>query len=615
MIAAAGPLDGVVFPLEDSLSVGRDGSNTLAIDDQALSRRHCAIEPHGETWVLRDLDSRNGSYINGAPVRERVLEHGDRIRVGRSVFQFLAGSESSGVGWDAQPERPPGDTVVLRPEEAPSPPPQCLDIVLRLLTALPGSRGREPLERLLLESIVEVAPADQAVILLAGDQPGEFVSALSLDGEGDSGRRPQVSRTLAGRVMTEGVGILCNDISGLDDLARAASLRKMRIRSVVAVPLRRVGGVFGVVYLMRGDAAQPFTTEHLQVLTGLAGAVAAPLENALRIELLEAENQRLRDQIHVQHDMVGDGARMREVFAFVAKAAPSHSTVLVRGESGTGKELVARAIHRNSPRANRPFVAINCAALNEALLESELFGHERGAFTGAVAQKRGKLEEAHGGTLFLDEAGELAPASQAKLLRVLQEREFERVGGTRTIPADIRLVAATNRDLEAMVKRGEFRQDLYYRLNVVALVMPPLRERRDDIAGLAEHFVAKHARRVGRAVKGVSPEARAVLKRYDWPGNVRELENAIERALVLGSGEYVLPDDLPETVLEAGGGERGAEQAGFHAQVTQAKKEIVLRALDQAGGSFVDAARLLDLHPSNLHRLIRNLGLRSELDR
>jgi len=293
----------------------------------------------------------------------------------------------------------------------------------------------------------------------------------------------------------------------------------------------------------------------------------------------------------------------------VAKVAGKDTTVLIRGESGTGKELVARAVHLNSARAGRPFVALNCAALAETLLESELFGHEKGAFTGAIAQKRGKLEASDGVTLFLDEVGEVPLSVQVKLLRVLQEREFERVGGTRPIQVNIRLIAATNRDLEAAMKEGRFRPDLYFRLNVVSVTLPPLRERRADIPLLASYFVSKCSTKVGRRVSGISPEARSWLMRYDWPGNVRELENAIEHAVVLGSGEVILPEDLPETILEivlpASGG-----ASAYHDKLQEMKKRLIQDALAQAGGNVTEAARLLVLHPNYLHRLITNLGLR-----
>src|SRR2546421_1793496 len=269
--------------------------------------------------------------------------------------------------------------------------------------------------------------------------------------------------------------------------------------------------------------------DHLELVAAIAGISAVGLENARRLQWLEQENLRLNTEINLEHNMVGEGARMKGVYQFLSRVAPIDSTVLIHGESGTGKELAARAIHRNSPRAAKPFVPINCAAIPEGLLESELFGHERGAFTGAVAQKKGRLEVANGGVVFLDEIGELAPALQVKLLRVLQEREFERVGGIHPIKVDIRLVAATNRDLNDAVRLGEFRQDLYYRLAVVKMTMPPLRERKEDIPMLTRHFVQKYAVRCKMRAKPVSHDAMACLVNYDWPGNVRELENAIER--------------------------------------------------------------------------------------
>jgi len=304
---------------------------------------------------------------------------------------------------------------------------------------------------------------------------------------------------------------------------------------------------------------------------------------------------------------------MKDIFQFLARAAPSDSTVLIDGESGTGKELVAKALHRNSARANKPFVAINCAAIPETLLEDDLFGHEKGAFTGAATQKKGRVEIADGGVLFLDEIGDLAPSLQVKLLRVLQEREFERVGGTHPIKVNIRLIAATNRDLEDAVKKGEFRQDLYYRLAVVSVTMPPLRERREDIPMLTRHFVQKHAMRCRVKARPVSREAMAALVNYEWPGNVRELENAIERALVMGSSDMVLLEDLPESLLEQKAPE-DFEEGKYHASVKEHKKQLILDAIAQTRGNYVEAAGILGVHPNYLHRLIRNLQLKDEIN-
>src|SRR5262245_54036695 len=307
--------------------------------------------------------------------------------------------------------------------------------------------------------------------------------------------------------------------------------------------------------------------------------------------------------------MVGESEQMQGVYQLISRVAPSDSTVLILGESGTGKELAARAVHNLSPRVGKPFVAINCAGLSDTLLESNLFGHEKGAFTGAVAQKKGKLEIADGGTVFLDEMGELPLPLQAKLLRVLQTREFERVGGTRAIKVDIRLIAATNRNLEAAIKNGSFRADLYYRLNVVSLTMPALRDRRDDITLLAHYFVVKYGQKCKRHVRGLVPATKTLLIGYDWPGNVRELENVIERAVLLGSTEMIQPEDLPESLHETTL-LPDVQQTKFHSAAREAKRQIVLNALDQAAGNYTHAAKILGIHPNNLHRLARNLGLK-----
>ncbi len=436
LFAIAGPLEGAFFALpEQEVTVGSDPSNMLVIDEPSVSPRHCAIEGQGEEFRIRGLAGQDCVLVNGYPVEEARLMHGDEVRIGDCLFLFLV----------YESETPP-----------------------------------------------------------------------ALRFERELGR-------------------------------------------------------------------------------------------------LERENLRAQAELSVEHNMVGSSSAMRAVYQFIAKVAPADSTVLVHGESGTGKELVARAIHRNSRRTGKPFLAINCAALTETLLESELFGHEKGAFTGAVAQKRGKLEAADGGTVFLDEIGELAPSLQAKLLRVLQEHEFERVGGTRPIRVEIRVIAATNKDLAEAVRNGAFRQDLYYRLNVVSLTMPPLRDRKEDIPMLATYFAAGYAKRNGRRVLGLSPEAQSLLINYDWPGNVRELENAIERAIVLGSCELILPEDLPDTVR--GPGASPSQKTSYHEAVSAAKRQAVLKAVEQAGGNYTEAAKLLGIHPNNLHRLIRNLDLRNALRR
>lgn len=355
----------------------------------------------------------------------------------------------------------------------------------------------------------------------------------------------------------------------------------------------------------------PASEQYVDTLSSIASLASVALESARETETLRKEVALLAEQIFTT-GIVGDSPPVRRLLQMIGRVAASESTVLILGESGTGKELVARAIHQRSARQARSFVPINCAAITDSLLESELFGHEKGSFTGAVAQKKGRLEMAQGGTVFLDEVGELAPGLQAKLLRVLQERELMRVGGTQPVKLDVRVLAATNRDLAADVRSGTFREDLYHRLNVIALRTPPLRERKEDIPALARHFLAKVCHQCRRRMAGFSPEAEQALLIYDWPGNVRELENAIERAVVLAETDTVLTEDLPEALSETAA---TPGSGAYQQSVGDAKRESILRAYEQSGGEYKAAARLLGIHPNYLLRLVRNLGLKDEIGR
>jgi Nif-specific regulatory protein len=389
-------------------------------------------------------------------------------------------------------------------------------------------------------------------------------------------------------------------------------LRLQGVRSLLCAPMLAGERVLGAIYVDCGQHGARFDGQHLRMLNAVAGLAALAAQRVWRLESLRHENERLRADLHLDTSLVGESAVLRRALERIARIAPSDSTVLLCGESGTGKELAARALHRASPRAARPFVAINCAAIPETLLESELFGYERGAFTGASGQKKGQFELAQGGSIFLDEIGELAPALQAKLLRVLQQREFVRLGGAQPIKVDIRLIAATNQDLRRAAEEGRFRNDLFFRLNVVSITMPSLRERREDIPLLANYLLARCNERCKRRVREISPPAMACLRAYEWPGNVRELENAIEHAVLLGGGDALLPEDLPEVVLE---GQRPASgpSAGYHAALTELKRKLILQAFQQAEGNYTEAAHLLNVHPNYLHRLIRNLNLKAAL--
>jgi Nif-specific regulatory protein len=628
-------LKGTTIELTDTETViGRDPANNIALNDPLVSRRHCSVRKSGAEIQVTDLDSLNGTFVNGEPAREKTLQHADQLKVGSSQFVFLLYEDDVDVATGTSIPLTDAfegqlittmavrldrkDPLHIQPDNmSEALPPNSrlardLAALLRISTAINGIKQAGELERRVLEMLFDVMPVERAAILVTGKNPDDFISGVYRDRVCDSAAPFRISRTIVRQVLHDGVAVMAHDVLSDQQFRPTESLVASQIRSLLCVPLLVFGSKLGVIY---ADTTHPdvHVDEHLlHLLTAIASVTAVALEHARYVEWLEGENRRLQEEINIEHDMVGDSPRMHEVYQFVSKVSSADSTVLIRGESGTGKELVARAIHRNSKRAGRPFVAINCAALTESLLESELFGHERGAFTGAIAQKKGKIEVADGGSLFLDEIGELALTLQAKLLRVLQEREFERVGGTRPIKVDIRLIAASNRNLDEAVKANLFRQDLFYRLNVVSVTLPLLRDRREDIPLLAAYFIQKYSREANRPVAGISPEAHALLRRYDWPGNVRELQNALERAVVLGSSDHILPEDLPESLVEAN------EPAltsllHYHDAVNSVKRQVILKAIEQAGGNFTEAAKLLDLHPNYLHRLVRNMDLRKEL--
>ena len=600
--------------MEDgSLSLGRDFENQVTVGDPAVSRKHCTISTVStDTFELTDLDSHNGTFVNGTQISRTRIHHGDRIRIGTSEFAFLTGPDEDAALASSRVDRETTSvglkTIFL--DQRPGLPSDASGIgrMARDLTALfkiadviNSTRDVEALQRELLDLIAEVIPATQGAIVLqpnANEEP-DPPSTWSRDG----GPNPDmvIREEWAQRAMWERCAVFTTAPTG-----------PAPEEHVLCVPLVAVEKILGVIYLTSPASAPPFGDDHAYFLSSVSRIAAVTLENLLTLDSLRAENQRLRADVGAD-TLIGDSKAMLRVTEFIGRVAAGDSTVLIRGESGTGKELVARAIHANGLRPNKPFVAINCAAIPETLLESELFGHEKGAFTGAASLKKGKLEVAEDGTLFLDEIGELAPLLQGKLLRVLQQREFERLGGTRLLPFNARVVAATNKNLEQAIKSGEFRQDLYYRLNVVSVALPPLREHREDIPLLALYFANKFAAKCKRGFKGIAPEARKLLLRYSWPGNVRELENAIEHAIVLGLTDEILPEDLPESLLEEQSSEGVA--ALYHNTLNQTKKQLVVNAMDQAKGNHIEAARLLGIHPKYLHRLIKNLDLKAGLKR
>jgi Nif-specific regulatory protein len=491
--------------------------------------------------------------------------------------------------------------------------------LIALAQTLTSARDPDEVLTAVLTATVELFDADGASLALI-DTDARQLAFTSMEGLGKT--RPfriPLGQGIAGHVINNGEAVVSNDVSRdprfLGDIDRKTGFTTT---SLVCVPLLERGRVIGCMQALNTRRPNGFSGEDLELLTALAGIAGATLTRARRDRAVRTVGELLRTDENARHEMVpSKNPKMQAALQVLRKAADSNATVLLLGESGVGKEVAARAVHRWSARAESAFVAINCVALTPTLLESELFGHEKGAFTGAQHRKLGKFELADGGTLFLDEIGDMAPELQTKLLRVLQEREFQRVGGNETVHADVRVLAATNHDLKAAVAAGRFRGDLYYRLNVVTVTLPPLRERREDLPALVAHFARRACNETKRRPLGLDGEAMALVESYGWPGNLRELANVIERATVLCQGDKIGAADLPP---ELGAGTLASLPATADASVpadlslAEALRNVKLahvrQALAASNGNQIRAAALLGIHPANLSRLMKDLGLR-----
>jgi Nif-specific regulatory protein len=579
LIAVNGLQAGTRYALDkEEFFIGRAPNSAITLSEPEVAWRHCQIRRQANRFLVSDLRTSGGTYVNGMRSAERWLQDRDQIGIGKTILMFRSGESAA---TEEHTQRQPDAKPVLLASCS-------LVFLFRALAASVGEAQNGLLQNQILRLIQDLIPTNEGLLLVGAgcDELRERFHEQYPNSE------PGFEKGLV-RICEEGA---------FEDAETGT----------VGVPLY-VGGALNGAIILRVKAIEKLRlASHLDVLTAVASLASVGFEANREVETLRVEKALLEEQFGSPTGIVGNSAVIRRLLELVDRVAPRDTTVMVTGESGTGKELVARALHQKSPRRERPFIAVNCAALTETLFESELFGHEKGAFTGAIALKRGRFELAQGGTIFLDEVGELAPPLQAKLLRVLQQREFERVGGTTSHPLDVRVIAATNRDLTEDVHSGKFREDLYHRLNVVTLHSPPLRERREDIPLLAQYFLKRSAVRCKRHVTGVSSEAEELLLQYGWPGNVRELENAMERAVVLGVSDLVLPEDLPEALLESFPRDANAR---YHMSVGNAKREAILDAYAQGNGDYKQAAKLLGLHPNYLLRLVRNMGLRDDINR
>ncbi|MBL8861784.1 MAG: sigma 54-interacting transcriptional regulator [Planctomycetes bacterium] len=643
-----------------AISIGRAPDNDVVLKSSLVSRHHCRIE-HDErgTW-LADLGSANGTSVNGERAQTKRLAVGDRLQVGQVRIEVVAlpageanPNETQEVAVEADLEPGlrtlSGDAADERDE---------LHVFARITRELVRETDRDALLRLVVDSAVRLFHAERGFLLLhkhgAESRPAEDPLPLavrvarSFDRADIAVPHTRLSLGIARKVWREGRALLSVDAGRDERFDGMQSVEDLRLRSVLCLPIRVEERVEGVLYVDNRLQEGAFSRKDLELADLLANQAGLAILNARRIADLAEKNRELAQsqrQVERLNELLGRKVRdrdaelavvraelgrergrydytalvgasdaMRRVFQQLDRIVESELPVLISGESGTGKELIARAIHFNGPRRDKPFVSENCAALPDTLLESELFGHSRGAFTGAHRAKRGLFETASGGTLFLDEIGDMSAEMQKKLLRVLQEGELRPVGSDQRVQVDVRLVAASHRDLEALVRAGEFREDLYYRIHVLHVPLPPLRERREDIPLLAEHLLARAAREAGKTAPFLQHEVVAALVGHDWPGNVRELENEMRRLVVLAQGEVRLEHVSP-SVLDRRG-LRPATPGGAHdaavdirSAVADLERRSIEAALVAAGGNKSRAAAELGISRFALQRKLDKYGL------
>jgi transcriptional regulator with GAF, ATPase, and Fis domain len=523
-------------------SVGRGDELDVTLADASGTDAVLAVENDSGRFSVSALEG-GGFYLNGKRLFRHTFADGDVVKVGEAE-----------VGFHVTP--PPGAPA---PEPLVRPPPRPrsgggntsdLSILRNLCefsARLMGTGDIERLLELLIDHVIGVTGADKGFLVLVEGSELHVKVARHLDRQNIADAIERFSDSIVREVLTTKKPLVVSDALTDPKFGKTESVVNLKLSSVMAVPLvDRGGAAFGLIYLGNDRVASLFEEATLELLTVYAAQASLLVKNALLLKELTIENRALKKAAEESRfgDIIGSCEAMRDVYRKLEKIAPTDISVLITGETGTGKELIARELHRRSPRAHGPFVTVNCGAIPENLLESELFGHVKGAFTGAVATRIGRFQAAAGGTLFLDEVGELPPALQVKLLRAIQEKTVTKVGDTKGEAVDIRIVAATNRVLEEEIRQGRFREDLYYRLNVVGLHLPPLRERGEDIEVLARHLLQRYAREYSSSARAFAPNALAALRHYAWPGNIRQLENRLKKAVVLAEGSAVTAEDL-----------------------------------------------------------------------
>jgi Nif-specific regulatory protein len=622
---------GDVYPLAKGhrYTMGRANTNRIVLKDDLCSREHAEVYHADGRWRLRDLNSLNGTRINNEPLEnERELSPVDEIHLGRTHLLFVedmaqlpdlptapAPSESLAI------KKRLGHTRFLTPSPDLSPvegtkadqtshPRHSLNRDLaqlyRLALDMGSAESYQDLVQVVLDGLLEAIPADTGAILSLNEAGDVEVTAHR---NRDTAARGyvKVSNYVSSEVLATREAILAEDVARNQHLRQRESIRDMGTTSLICAPVTFADKVLGLIHLYCTNPLKTLDTEDLEFAVAVAKHLGAATHQIQRQASLTAQNRSLRDQLRVESELIGSSSTLQTIENQIGRVAATNATVLIRGESGVGKELVARAIHYSSPRREGPFVCLNCAALSETLLESELFGHEKGAFTGATEKKIGKFEAADHGTIFLDEIGEMSSGTQAKFLRVLEGHPFERVGGHVPIRVDVRTVAATNKQLEEALQAGTFRRDLFFRLQVVEIRVPPLRDRKSDVAVLASHFLKRFARETARKVQGFTPAAMKKMEEYNWPGNVRELRNVVERAVALGFGPILDSEDIWLSSVDAGVVPATINHSpDYHpATVEEIEKEHIRRTLEYTDWNKSQAAGILQIERSTLDRKIK----------
>ncbi len=595
--------------------IGRKPENDLSLSDPFVSRSHAEIVSLEDgCFELRDLGGENPIKVNGRIISQHRLRDGDKLTLGQSLLIFKLESPCASTGVEMlEAEDMSQKAVEIAALDAKKTMPFSLDSVdskdvaslqrdhqrLMLLYDF-GKSVNSHLEDHddMLEEIMTAAlktlKAERGFIALVDETTGELACELVRSESGDDlSEKLEVSRTIVHKVLKEGVSILAVNAQEDTQFDKAKSIREYNIRSAVCAPLLFREEILGVIYLDNRASAGSFSQDDQMFLIALCHQAGIALGNGRLHRRVVQENVWLESTLKPKFQILGDSPKMKRVFETIKKVAPTDITVLIQGETGTGKELAAKAIHTLSPRKEHPFVPVNCAAIPKELIESELFGHEKGAFTGATSAREGKFQVADGGTIFLDEIGDMSLDLQAKVLRILEDRELQRVGGSKSISVNVRVLAATNKDLAKTVEDGTFREDLYYRLNVVAIELPPLKERKMDIIPLAEYFIADR-------VKKISSKAQRLMEAYDWPGNVRELRNCIDRAVVLGDGKVIQPEDLPYALRKGGQVIPAPLETLEHME-----EDHIVRVLRYADWNKSDAARILGVTRQTLDNKIK----------